>query len=59
MSGVLALSAKRQTDGERDDYAETKLEVVMYWRGRSGLAAAALAAGLVFAARLIRQLRQV
>lgn len=32
MSVVLPLSAKGQTDGERDENANAEVDVAMYWR---------------------------
>lgn len=57
MTVIFALRADDETHQERDNYAEAELEVVMNWRGRRCLAAAAPAARIVFAARLVGQLR--
>ena len=52
MATPLPLGAEQQADGEGDDYADAEVDVAVYWQVRV-LASAALAARLVFAARLV------
>src|SRR5438270_63640 len=59
MSVVLTLRAKDQTNGQRDEYAKAEFDVALDWQVERRLAAAAPAARLVFAARLVGQLRQI